>query len=294
MGRIHDALERAEQERGLQSRDDGRPSGGRQGGGRGGASLADLDGRAVAAEELLREHEPRSRTRQGRQQHRERIEASRRAKVMLTKPSTAVSDEYRTLRARIQSMRRNRELRSLVVTSALPREGKTTTATNLAMSFGLEPDSRTCLIDVDMRTPALHRSFSELPPSGLAEVLETEAKLEDALVQVPDTKLWVLTVRGLPKRPSELLASARMAELIDELYTRFDTIILDAPPVLGLPDATQLVDLCDAALLVVDAGRTPRSQGEATLQRIDGRKVIGTVLNRASGVSKPYGYGGGA
>ncbi len=290
MGRIHDALERAEQERGTYPRNEGHSGGG----GRRGASLADLDGLAAAAEELVREHEPRSRTRQGRQQHRERVEASRRAKVMLTKPSTAVSDEYRTLRARIQSMRLSRELRSLVVTSALPREGKTTTATNLAMSFGLEPDSRTCLVDVDMRTPALHRSFAELPPSGLAEVLETEAKLDDALVQVPDTKLWVLTVLGLPKRPSELLASARMRELIDELHTRFDTIILDAPPVIGLPDATQLVDLCDATLLVVDAGRTPRGQIETTLQRIDARKVIGTVLNRAPGVSSPYGYGGGA
>jgi capsular exopolysaccharide synthesis family protein len=286
MGRIHDALERAEQERELHTRGTrtGSPSG----------SFADFDGRAAASEELLREHAPRSRSREGRQQHRERIEASRRDKVMLTRPSTAVSDEYRTLRARIQSMRRNRELRSIVVTSALPREGKTTTSTNLAMSFGLEPDSRTCLVDVDMRTPALHRSFTELPPSGIAEVLESEAKLDEALVQVPDTNLWVLTVRGLPKRPSELLASTRMAELIDELHTRFDTVILDAPPVLGLPDATQLVDLCDAALLVVDAGHTPRSQVEATLQRIDARKVIGTVLNRASGLSKPYGYGGGA
>jgi capsular exopolysaccharide synthesis family protein len=271
MGRIHDALERAEEQRARET--------------------GDKD-RAAMSEELRLEH-PTRQSRAGREQHKERVEASRRAKVMLTRPTTAVSDEYRTLRARIQSIRRTRQLRSLVVTSALPREGKTTTATNLAMSFGLEPDSRTCLIDADLRTPALHRSFTELPDAGLAELLEGDAKLDDALVQVPDTRLWVLTVRGLSKHPSELLASHRMVELMHELHTRFDTIVVDSPPVIGLPDATQLVDICDAALLVVDAGSTPRSQVEATLQRIDGMKVIGTVLNRAGGVSKPYGYGYG-
>ena len=271
MGRIHDALERAEEEQAGHSSD------------------------AVAAmsDELRLEHPTRS-SREGRAQHKERVEASRRARVMLTRPSTAVSDEYRTLRARIQSIRRNRQLRSIVVTSALPREGKTTTATNLAMSFGLEPDSKTCLLDADLRTPALHRSLTELPEAGLAEILEADAKLEDALVQVPDTQLWVLTVRTLPKRPSELLASHRMLELMNELHERFDTVIVDAPPVIGLPDATQLVDMCDSSLLVVNAGSTPRGQVEATLQRIDGMKVIGTVLNRAGGVSRPYGYGGGA
>jgi capsular exopolysaccharide synthesis family protein len=271
MGRIHDALERAEEERTRQTGDAGR----------------------VAMSEELRLEHPDRHSRAGREQHKERVESTRRAKVMLTRPTTAVSDEYRTLRARIQSIRRTRQLRSLVVTSALPREGKTTTATNLAMSFGLEPDSRTCLIDADLRTPALHRAFGELPEAGLAEMLEGDAKLEEALVQVPDTRLWVLTVRTLPKRPSELLASHRMVELMHELHTSFDTIIVDAPPVIGLPDATQLVDICDAALLVVNAGSTPRGQVEATLQRIDGMKVIGTVLNRAGGISRPYGYGGG-
>jgi Mrp family chromosome partitioning ATPase len=102
----------------------------------------------------------------------------------------------------------------------------------------------------------------------------------------------VLAVRALPTHPSELLASRRMVELMDELHTRFATVIVDAPPILGLPDATSLVDLCDAALIVIAAAQTPRNQIEAALDRIDARKVLGTVFNRFDSSSEPYGaYG---
>ena len=86
-----------------------------------------------------------------------------------------------------------------------------------------------------------------------------------------------------------------MLDLIDELHGRFDTIVIDAPPVLGLPDAVTLVDLCDATLLVIRAGRTPRDQVESCLEALDADKIVGTVLNRCEKASAPYGgssYGG--
>jgi len=261
MGKIHDALQRAEEERLRLDTGAGDRSG----------RLSDAAGREDDA--------------------REAILSSRRARV-ITAGSSAVGEEYRTLRARLQSLRRTRELRSFVITSATPGEGKTTTAVNLALSLGLDLGTTTCLVDADMRTPSVHRAFPQLPPVGLAEVLEADAKLEDALVQVADTRLWVLPVKGLPSQPSELLASGKMVQLLQELASRFDTIVIDAPPLLGLPDAVTLTDICDATLLVVGAGGSARADVEAALERLDRRKVVGAVFNRCEASSLPDEYYG--
>ena len=218
-----------------------------------------------------------------------------RSGVKVSGSESPFSEEYRTLRARIQSLRRTRELRSIVVSSSLPNEGKTTTAANLALCFGLEREVTTCLVDADLRTPRVHQAFAGAGPVGLVEVLEGDAKLDEALVAVPDTRLMVLPVRALPPAPSELLGSRAMADLIAELHTRFHTVILDAPPVLGLPDTVTLVDLCDAALFVVGAGRSPREDVESALERLDASKVLGVVLNRCArheiSYASGYGYG---
>ncbi len=219
-----------------------------------------------------------------------------------TRPETPIalgeatlSEEYRTLRARIQSLRRTRELRSIVITSTRPGEGKTTTAANLALGFGLEREGLTCLVDADLRTPRVHDIFRGAGPYGLAEVLEGDAKLDEALISVPDTRLMILPVRALPTAPSELLASRAMLDLVAELHTRFPTVIFDAPPVLGLPDTVTLVDLCDAALFVVGAGIAPRDEVESALERLDASKMMGVVLSRCSSSEVPfagaYGYG---
>jgi capsular exopolysaccharide synthesis family protein len=267
MGRIHDALRRAEEERQRLGATAPRPL----------FQGADVEeGRELPKAKRSRTEETRS---------------ARRSRVMMSDLESGVTEEYRTLRARIQSIRRSRKVRSLIVTSARPGEGKTTTATNLALSFGLSRESKTCLVDADLRTPSVQRALRELPEAGLAEVLGSHAKLESALAHVPDTGLWVLPVRAQPANPSELLASTKMADLMMELVNRFDTVIVDSPPVLGLPDATELVDLCDAVLLVVAAELTPRAEVTAALERIAPDKVIGVVLNRCDVKTAPYGYG---
>ena len=182
-----------------------------------------------------------------------------------------------------------------MVTSTRTGEGKTTTAANLALGFGLEREGLTCLVDADLRTPRVHTVFRGAGQFGLAEVLEGDAKLDEALVAVPDTRLMVLPVRALPTAPSELLASRAMLALVAELHTRFHTVIFDTPPVLGLPDTVTLVDLCDASLFVVGAGLAPRDEVESALERLDASKVVGVVLNRCASSEIPYagayGYG---
>ena len=271
MGKIHDALKRAEEER---------------------AALGGIPGGPATPPDLTEIAPPR-RNHARRAASAERVLEARRSRVVTSGFESGVAEEFRSLRARIQSLRRSRDLNSLVVTSALPGEGKTMTATNLALSFGLEREGLACLVDADLRAPGVHRALNEMPAAGLAEMLEADAKLEEALVLVPETRLSVLPVRALPSHPSELLGSRRMVELMAELHSRFATVIVDAPPILGLPDATALVDLCDATLLVVAADETPRQDIDSALQRIDASKIVGTVFNRFDSLNQTYApYGG--
>ena len=270
MGKIHDALKRAEEERTKE-----------------GAAPRGATARVVSDPVLA---QPRkAMAARGR-----RMRDARRSRVVLSGIESGVTEEYRTLRARIQSIRRQHPMTTFVVTSARPAEGKSTTALNLALSFGLEREGNTCLLDADMRTPSIHQGFPENDRPGVAELLETDAKLAEALIQVPETRLSVLTVRKLPSRPAELLASSRMVQLVSELKGHFDTVIIDAPPILGLPDATTLVDLCDAALMVVGQGQSGHADIESALERIDAAKVIGFVFNRSQEEPMSYGaaYGG--
>lgn len=280
MGKIHDALQRAEQaRRGADTELD--------------VTIPELPAAVAPAATLA----PRPRSwslRRKTKATRSAAPSRDDAHVLPSDGGSPFSEEYRTLRARIQSLRRTRDLRTIVVSSTRPGEGKTTTAVNLALSFGLERENSVCLVDADMRTPHVQKAFPA-GPVGLAEVLEGDAKLEEALIAVPDTRLMVLPVKALPSAPSELLSARVMADLLAELCTRFQTIIVDAPPVLGLPDSVTLVDLCDAALFVVGAGRAPRDEVESALARLDANKLIGVVLNRCDRTEASYlgsyGYG---
>jgi len=277
MGKIHDALQRAES---LRPRSD--------------ETLASLSAPELTQVPAERVGWRARFRRSAKTRAPAKVDAGPSPEVLVGGTGAPFSEEYRTLRARIQSLRRTREVRSIVLSSARPSEGKTTTAVNLALSFGAERENSVCLVDADLRTPRIHKAF-RAGIVGLAEVLEGDAKLEEALVPVPDTRLMVLPVKALPTAPSELLSSRAMVQLVAELHTRFGTVIFDAPPVLGLPDTVTLVDLCDSALFVVGAGRAPREEVESALERLDASKVIGVVLNRCArhelGYIGNYGYG---
>jgi capsular exopolysaccharide synthesis family protein len=278
MGKIHDALQRAES---LRARSD--------------EPLAPLPAPELAPAPAKAVKAALGWRARFRRSPRKTVAAAATSpEVLMAGTAAPFSEEYRTLRARIQSLRRTRELRSIVLSSARPSEGKTTTAVNLALSFGAERENSVCLVDADLRTPRVHRAFGG-GIVGLAEVLEGDAKLEEALVPVADSRLMVLPVKAMPTAPSELLSSRAMTQLVAELHTRFHTVIVDAPPVLGLPDTVTLVDLCDAALFVVGAGRSPRDEVESALERLDASKVIGVVFNRCDrheiGYIGNYGYG---
>ena len=174
--------------------------------------------------------------------------------------------------------------------SALPGEGKSTASINLAVVAAMQIDHDVCLVDCDLRKPKIHQSLLIQPKAGLAEVLQGEATLDEALVKVEDLSLSVLGVRGIPKNPSELLATGRMKSLMAELCERFDRVILDTPAALQLPDAKVVSDLCDGIVLVVRADQTSEDDVQATLEFIDRRRVLGMVLNCVRAPQGRYSY----
>ena len=149
---------------------------------------------------------------------------------------------------------------------------------------------RVLLVDCDLRNPHVHQSLGLSVDAGLRELLEGQAALEEAITEVQGSRLEVLPVRSLPPNPSELLASSRMTELIEQLAQSYDRVILDVPAVLGIPDAKTLTDLCDGMILVVKADSTAAEEVTAALEVVDQRRLLGMVLNGKIQGAHGYGY----
>ncbi len=211
-------------------------------------------------------------------------------RISLLQPDSFVAEQFRTLRARIDSIAAERPIRTVVVTSPMAGEGKSTAAINLALVTAMQLERRVCLVDCDMRKPKVHRALGLQPEVGLAEVLSGEAPLEKALIPVEGVGLQVLAVRRQPSNPAELLTTDRMRETIEELARSFDRVILDTPAALALPDAKIVSDLCDGIVMVVRADVTPQQDVESTLDFLDRRRLLGLVLNGAEVPQGRYAY----
>lgn len=214
--------------------------------------------------------------------------ALNKRRITLLQPESFVAEQFRTLRARIDSLAATRPVRTLAVTSALPGDGKSLAAIGLAVVNSMQPGRRTLLVDCDLRQPAIAASLGLRVDAGLAEVLAGEASLEDAVLRVEGSELDVLPVRGIPQNPSELLASDRMGKLLETLAAEYDRVILDLPPTLGIPDAKTVSEVCDGVVFVVRADVTPEPEIASALEVIDRRRVLGLVMNGAEPTSSRY------
>ncbi len=213
-------------------------------------------------------------------------------RIVMLQPESFVAEQFRGMRSRLDAVSAQRPMKSIVVTSAVAREGKSTAAANLALVSALSLDTKVLLVDCDLRAPQVATTFGITPVAGIAEVLSGTVTPEQAISHVEEANLDVLPVRTVPRNPSELLASAAMRELIEKLSGTYDRIVFDTPPVLGLPDVKTMNGVCDGLILVVRADRTPRVDVEMALEVIDRSKVLGMVLNGVPDVSDRYGYYG--
>ena len=211
-------------------------------------------------------------------------------RIAILRPESYISEQFRMLRGRIDSLSAQRPIRTVAMTSANPGEGKSTAAINLAVVESLGLSKRVLLVDCDMRRPTVHRTLGLSPDMGIGEVLLGRSTLDLATVRADGTELDVLVVRTQPENPSELLSSDRMKLLLEEMAESYDRIILDTPATLGLPDSKIVAELCDGVVVVVRADVTPREEVGAVLDILDRRKILGMVLNGADINRESYGY----
>ncbi|MFE9643725.1 polysaccharide biosynthesis tyrosine autokinase [Streptomyces sp. NPDC006365] len=201
------------------------------------------------------------------------------------------AEAFRKLRANLQFAQVDDRPRIIMVTSSVPGEGKTTTAVNLALSLA-EAGMSTCLVDCDLRRPAVAKALGLVEDAGLTTVLIGQSRVEEVMQQVGSC-LSVLASGAAPPNPTELLASARMGEVLGELATTYEAVIVDTAPLLPVADTVGLAPLTQGSLLVVRASKTSRDQVRTATEALErvGSRILGTVFNMAA-TSQSDCYGG--
>ena len=222
------------------------------------------------------------------------IAASREAVELITqvRPQSQMAESYRALRTSLLLSNLGAPPKVIMVTSALPQEGKTTTSINCAVVLA-QKGVRVLLIDADLRRPSIHKTLGLGPRSGLSNVLTGSATLEQAITRPPVLpNLSVLPAGTPPPNPAELLASTNMRDVLAELREQFDHIVIDTPPTLSVTDAVVLSPRTDAVVLVIRSGQTTKQalrRSRDVLLQVNA-KVSGVLLNAVDLSSPDYYY----
>ncbi len=208
------------------------------------------------------------------------MQSTKRKLITKLNPKSPISEQYRTIRTNIEFSSVDDEIRSIMVTSSGPGEGKSTTTANLAVVFA-QQGKRVLLIDADLRKPTVHYTFGITNTFGLTNVLTRQMELKDAIKKTNEELLHVLPSGPIPPNPAELLSSRGMKEFFEETKGAYDMIIFDTPPVLAVTDAQILSNQCDGTVLVISSGRTEVEAATKTKELLEAAnaKVLGIVLN---------------
>ena len=208
----------------------------------------------------------------------------RRRLITYEDPKSPISESYRSLRTNVTYASIDNSIKSLLISSPQPGEGKSTTTANLAIAFA-QLEKRTLLVDADLRKPVQHNVFDQQRGPGLSEYLIGEISSLDEIVHATKIQnLFLITAGGLPPNPSELLGSTKMSNLIKELESTWDIVLLDSPPIVAVTDASMISAEIDAIAMVVKAGQTDKAAVDRALDIIENVKapLIGAILNSAS------------
>lgn len=198
-------------------------------------------------------------------------------------PLTIIGEQFRLLRSKLGLMQKQKGIKKVLITSAIPGEGKTFIACGLAGVFAQEQGKRIVLIDADMRKPRSRRDFSfgdTNGSAGVSQVLRGEFEFQNVLLMSMNPEFCFLPSGPLPSNPSELLSSPNLERALNTAAASFDWVIIDSPPVLALADTTLIAPLCDAVLLVVRANSTPSKLVLDSIQRIGRERICGVVMNQ--------------
>jgi capsular exopolysaccharide synthesis family protein len=204
-------------------------------------------------------------------------------------PNSTLAECCRVVRTNILFCSPDRPLKTMVVTSSNPVEGKTTTSVNLAIVMA-QGGNRTLLVDTDMRRPRLHKALGVGNENGMSRVIVGESEIEDAVKTTEVPNLWVMPCGPLPPNPAELLQTEKFEALVKRLGEKYDRVIFDSPPVLAVTDAVVLSRVVDGVIVVVRAGRTSRDaliRARRSLKAAD-PNIAGVVLNDVNLKSPHY------
>ncbi len=207
-------------------------------------------------------------------------------------PKNPAAEAYRVIRTSIQFAQAGKELKTLMVTSCTPDEGKSMTISNLAVVL-TQAGKSVLLVDCDMRNPTVHKNFALSNHVGLSSCISMGTPLREAVQMTNVGGLYALTAGVIPPNPSELLGSERMQELLAEAAASYDYVLVDTPPVLPVTDALILSRIVDSVIIVIDSGNVKVEAArdvKASLVNA-GANVLGVVLNKVRSEHHGYGYG---
>ncbi|MBS4172938.1 CpsD/CapB family tyrosine-protein kinase [Bacillus sp. FJAT-49736] len=200
--------------------------------------------------------------------------------VAYYKPQSYITEQYRLLKNNIQFSSVDEEIKSIVITSPEPGDGKTTTSANLAIVLA-QQGKKVILVDADLRKPSIHYCFNSSNLHGLTNVLTKEISLQSAILKTHIHHLEILTSGPIPPNPSELLESKAMEMILFQLQESYDFVVIDTPPILAVSDSQILANKCDGVILVVSSGKTRKDaawKSKNILLRANSR-LIGVVMN---------------
>lgn len=190
------------------------------------------------------------------------------------------AEAYRTLRTNISLSQVDRPIQTLLVTSCVPREGKSTTVANLGVTFAMA-QKKVLIIDADLRRPILHRLFGIPNTQGLTHTLSDTVEFERVFNPTQVANLWVVTCGIIPPNPSELLGSQKMKVFLERAKQQFDIVLLDSPPISSLADASVLGAIVDGVLFIVKVNMANRDLIKKAKEQLEtvGANIIGVALN---------------
>ena len=205
--------------------------------------------------------------------------------VAISDGDSPAAEAFRLLSVRLRHLRRDRNLRKLLITSTIPQEGKSTVSANLACALASSTRRRTLLLEGDVRRPSLSKVFGLGHHPGLCEWLEGGRSLASCIYRLEPGNIWLFPAGNAPANPLELLESAKLPALIEELSASFDWVIIDSPPVLPLADTSIWTRMADGIVLVARQGTTQKHHLQRGLEALESKKVIGVVLNSSKNSS---------
>jgi capsular exopolysaccharide synthesis family protein len=212
--------------------------------------------------------------------------------VSLTEESSAAAEAFRLLGVRLRNLRRERQLKKILITSTIPREGKSTVAANLASTLAKMTKEKVLLLEGDVRRPSLSQLFGLSGKLGICEWIAGECGAAKAIYRLLEPEIWILPAGKAQGNPLDLLQSGKLPGLMEQISGWFDWVIVDSPPVLPLADTSVWARLADGILLVTRQGVTEKKQLQRGIEALDPKKLIGALLNSCAASETEYYYYG--